>query len=53
MIDISSKGESDGESASSPGKQERPHAAATVGGEEPPTFSDEVDGKASGAADGG
>ncbi len=53
VIDISSDKESDGESASPPGKQERPCAAATVGGDEPPTSSDEVDGEASGMADGG
>ncbi len=53
VIDISSEEELDGESASQLGKQERPRAAATVGGDEPPTSSDEVDGKASGAADGG
>jgi hypothetical protein len=53
VINVSSKEESDGESASPPGKQERPRAAATVGGDAPPTSSDEVDGEASGAADGG
>ncbi len=53
MIDVSSEEELDGESASPPGKQERLLAAATVGGDKPPTSSDEVDGKASGAANGG
>ncbi len=53
VIDVSSEEESDGESASPPGKQERPDAAATVEGDEPPTSSDEVDGEASGAANGG
>jgi hypothetical protein len=53
VIDVSSEEESDGESTSPPGKQERPGAAATVGGDKPPTSSDEVDGKASGAAYGG
>ncbi len=52
-IDVSSEEELDGESASPPGKQERPGAAATVGGDKPPISSDEVDGEASGAADGG
>ncbi len=52
VINASSEEESDGESASPPGKQERPRAAATIGGDEPPTSSDEVDGKASGAANG-
>jgi hypothetical protein len=50
VIDVSSKEESDGESASPPGKQ---RAAATVGGDKPPTSSDEVDGKVSGMVDGG
>ncbi len=53
MIDVSSKEELDGESASPLGKQERPGTAATVGGDKPPTSSDEVDGKVSGMADGG
>jgi hypothetical protein len=52
MIDVSSEEELDGESTSLPGKQERLGTAATVGGDEPPTSSDEVDGKASGTADG-
>ena len=52
MIDVSSEEDLDGESTSLPGKQERLGAAATVGGDEPPTSSDEVDGKASGTADG-
>jgi hypothetical protein len=53
MINVSSEEESDWESASLPGKQERPYAAATVRGDKPPASSDEVDGEASGAADGG
>ncbi len=53
MIDVSSEEELDGESASLPGQQVRPGAAATIGGDKPPTSSDEVDGKASGTADGG
>jgi hypothetical protein len=53
LINISSKEESDKESAPSSGKQGRLHAAATVGEDESPTSSDEVDGQAPGAADGG
>jgi hypothetical protein len=52
VIDVSSVEESDGESASLPGKQERPRTAVTIGGDKPPTSSDEVNGKASGAANG-
>jgi hypothetical protein len=53
LIDISSEEESDKESAPLPGKQGRSCAAATVGEDKSPTSSDEVDGQAPGAADGG
>ncbi len=49
VIDVSSEEVLDGESASPPGKQERPDTAAIAEGDKPPTSSDEVDGEASGA----
>ncbi len=52
VIGDSSEEESDGDSESPSENQERPHAAATVRGDELPTSSDEVDGKAPGVADG-
>ena len=53
VVDNSSEEESDGDSESSSENQERPRAAATVRGEASPTSSDEEDGEAPGAADGG
>ncbi len=53
LIDISSKEESDEESAPSLGRQGRSCAAAAVREEESPASSDEDDGQAPGVANGG
>jgi hypothetical protein len=53
LIDIFSEEESDEESASLPGKQGRSRAAAAAGEDKSPTSSNEVDGQAPGAANGG
>jgi hypothetical protein len=53
MIDVSSEEESNKESTPSLENQGRPRAAATVREKEYPASSDEVDGQAPGAADGG
>ncbi len=53
LIDVSSEEESSKESAPSLENQGRPCTAATVGEKEYPASSDEVDGQAPGAADGG
>jgi hypothetical protein len=53
LIDVSSEEEFSEESAPLLENQGRPHTAATVGEKEYPASSDEVDGQAPGAADGG
>ena len=53
VVDDFSEEDTDGDSESSSENQERPRAAANVRGDAPPTSSDEEDGKAPGAADGG